>query len=244
MTEFVFQPAAQASVAVRDGVQNISNDSGRRFPVRRVFCVGRNYASHALEMGSDPVRESPFFFMKPADAVVDASGEIPYPPLTGDLHHEIELVVAIGGSGVNLSPQQASQLIWGYGVGIDLTRRDLQGEAKKHGRPWEWGKAFDASAPCSPLIPVQTAVLDPNARIWLNVNGTQRQVGSLNELIWSVNEVIAHISRSVALKPGDLIYTGTPSGVAALQPGDKVQAGVDGLAEIEFTIGAKPPVAE
>jgi fumarylpyruvate hydrolase len=244
MTEFVFQPAEQASVAVQDGVQHISKDSNKRFPVRRVFCVGRNYASHALEMGSDPVRESPFFFMKPADAVVDAAGMVPYPPLTSDLHHEIELVVAIGGSGVNLSEQQASQLVWGYGVGVDLTRRDLQAEAKKHGRPWEWGKAFDASAPCSPLIPAQTAALQPDAHIWLKVNGELRQSGKLNELIWSVAEVIAHISRSVALKPGDLIYTGTPAGVGPLRPGDRVNGGIDGLTEIEFTMGARPAATE
>jgi fumarylpyruvate hydrolase len=232
MTEFVFKPSEQASVAISGSTQ--------RFPVRRVFCVGRNYAAHAIEMGSDPDREPPFFFMKPADAVVDASGEIPYPPMTGDLHHEIELVVAIGGEGANLTEQQAASLVWGYGVGVDLTRRDLQAEAKKTGRPWDWGKGFDASAPCSPLTPASKTRPAGDAPIWLKVNGQPRQAGALNELIWSIDEIIVHISRSVALKAGDLIFTGTPAGVGALAPGDKVAAGVDGLAELSFTMGARP----
>jgi fumarylpyruvate hydrolase len=232
MTEFAFLPAQQPSLAIAG--------SSSRFPVRRVFCVGRNYASHAIEMGSDPDREPPFFFMKPADAVVHAGGEIPYPPMTSDLHHEIELVVAIGGTGTDLTQAQAASLIWGYGVGVDLTRRDLQAEAKKTGRPWDWGKGFDASAPCSPLIPAAKGKPVGDAPIWLKVNGAPRQAGALNELIWSIDEIIVHISHSMALRAGDLIFTGTPAGVGPLAPGDKVTAGIQGLAEIAFTMGAKP----
>ena len=215
-------------------------DSQQKFPVRRVFCVGRNYEAHAREMGNDPSREPPFFFMKPADAVVPAEGAIAYPPLTSDLHHEVELVVAVGKAGINLTPAQALEVVWGYGVGVDLTRRDLQNVAKKMSRPWDWSKGFDASGPCGPLVPVERVGHPGNGRVWLEVNGELRQEGDLEDLIWPVADVLAYISQSMALAPGDLIFTGTPAGVGALQPGDHVTAGVAGIGEIAFTVGPRP----
>jgi fumarylpyruvate hydrolase len=228
MSEFVITAPATPSVAV--------SGSSSRFPVRRVFCVGRNYASHAREMGSDPNREPPFFFTKPADAVVPASGAVPYPPSTDDLHHEIELVVALGAGGANVDPASALDLVWGYGVGLDLTRRDLQAVAKDSGRPWDMAKGFDASAPISALHPVSEVGHPAEGRIWLEVNGALRQEGNLNELIWPIADVIAYLSRFVTLAPGDLIYSGTPSGVAALKPGDRVRGGVDGVDTFELEI--------
>ncbi|WP_208278434.1 fumarylacetoacetate hydrolase family protein [Massilia oculi] len=228
MSEFVITAPATPSVAV--------SGSSSRFPVRRVFCVGRNYASHAREMGSDPNREPPFFFTKPADAVVPAGGAVPYPPSTDDLHHEIELVVALGAGGANVDPANALDLVWGYGVGLDLTRRDLQAVAKDTGRPWDMAKGFDASAPCSALHPVSEVGHPSEGRIWLEVNGALRQEGNLNELIWPIADVIAYLSRFVTLAPGDLIYSGTPSGVAALKPGDRVRGGVDGVDTFELEI--------
>jgi fumarylpyruvate hydrolase len=232
MSDFVFPPAPQASNAVAG--------SDARFPIRRVFCVGRNYEAHAREMGNDPNREPPFFFMKPADAVVAASGTVPYPPLTDDLHHEVELVVAIGKGGSNLSVDEALGHVWGYAVGVDLTRRDLQAVAKKMSRPWDWAKGFDASAPCGAIVPVAASGHPQAGSISLSVNGEVRQQGDLNELIWPVADVIAIISQSVVLAPGDLIYTGTPAGVGALQPGDRVGAQVEGVGSIEFTMGPRP----
>jgi fumarylpyruvate hydrolase len=229
MTDFVITPPAIAALAVAG--------SDQAFPLRRVFCVGRNYAAHAREMGSDPSREPPFFFTKPADAVVPASGSVPYPAATKELHHEIELVVALGAGGIDIAPENALDLVWGYGVGVDLTRRDLQAIAKKDGRPWDMAKGFDASAPCSPLLPVAQSGHPQEAPIWLEVNGQLKQEGNLNEMIWPVADVIAALSRLVALAPGDLIYTGTPAGVDALNPGDVVRGGVDGVSTFEFTVG-------
>jgi fumarylpyruvate hydrolase len=231
MSEFVIAPIEIQSLAV-EGTTS-------RFPIRRVFCVGRNYSEHAREMGHDPDREPPFFFMKPADAVVAAEGSIAYPPLTQDLHHEVELIVAIGKDGVDIAPQDALGHVWGYAVGLDLTRRDLQGVAKKAGRPWEWGKAFDQSAPATPLVPVSRIGHPDKGLIWLDVNGAERQRGDLADQIWSVKDVIAYISQSVALKAGDLIYTGTPAGVAALQPGDVLTGGVEGIGQFSLTIAAR-----
>ena len=228
MTGFVITPPAVPALAVAG--------SDQRFPLRRVFCVGRNYAAHAREMGADPNREPPFFFTKPADAVVPASGTLPYPSSTRELHHEVELVVALKGGGTDIDPAQAMDLVWGYGVGLDLTRRDLQAVAKKDGRPWDMAKGFDASAPCSPLVPAERTGHPQAARIWLEVNGQLKQEGNLNEMIWPVPDVIAALSRLVALAPGDLIFTGTPAGVAALNPGDRVRGGVDGVATFELTI--------
>jgi fumarylpyruvate hydrolase len=232
MSEFVITPPATPSVAIAGSTE--------RFPVRRVFCVGRNYAAHAREMGKDPDREPPFFFMKPADTVVAAQGVVPYPPATNDLHHEVEMVVALGAGGVNVDPADALSLVWGYGVGVDLTRRDMQAVAKEMSRPWDFAKGFDASAPCSELHPVSEVGHPTDARIWFEINGKVKQDGTLQEMIWSVPDVISYISRFVALAPGDLIFSGTPAGVGALQPGDRVRGAVDGVAEFEFEIGAAP----
>ena len=231
MTSFVIPAPTQPSVEVAD--------SESRFPIRRVFCVGRNYAAHAHEMGKDPTREPPFFFSKPADAVVPASGVVPYPELTENLHHEVELVVAISRDGKDVEPSAALDLVWGYGIGVDLTRRDLQDVAKKMSRPWDWAKGFDASAPCSPLRPVQATGHPSAGRIWLEVNGEIRQEGDLQEMIWPVADVISHVSRAVTVRPGDLIFTGTPAGVGALQPGDLVSGGIEGVGTFEFKVGAR-----
>ena len=228
MKDFVFAPPVPPSVA--------ATRSTSRFPVRRIFCVGRNYAAHTREMGKDPERDPPFFFSKPADAVADLGTTIPYPTLTKNLHHEIELVVAIGKPGSRISANEANDHVWGYGVGIDLTRRDLQEDAKASGRPWDWSKGFDLSAPCAPIVPVSVCGHMKSGRIWLSVNGSIRQDADLSELIWPVRAIIAFCSEAVALRPGDLIFTGTPAGVGALQPGDRVRGGIDGLGEIEIAI--------
>jgi fumarylpyruvate hydrolase len=228
---YLFPPTI-ASVAV--------GGASERFPVRRIFCVGRNYAAHAREMGSDPNAEPPFFFTKPADAVVANGETIPYPPNTANLHHEIELVVAIGVGGETIAPTDAGGHIFGYGVGIDLTRRDLQLAARDKGRPWDWGKAFDRSAPCSDLLPVAAGTAPLAAgRITLAVNGTMRQSADLSDMIWGVPDIIAALSRSIALRPGDLIYTGTPENVGPLQPGDHVVGEVEGVGRIELRIAAR-----
>ncbi|MEM6938702.1 MAG: fumarylacetoacetate hydrolase family protein [Pseudomonadota bacterium] len=225
---FVINPPQQPSVAVQG--------SAERFPVRRIFCVGRNYAAHAREMGKDPTREAPFFFTKPGDAVVDAPCTLPYPPLTKDLHHEIELVVAMGIGGANIPQDSVIDHIWGAAVGIDMTRRDLQAEAKAMGRPWDWAKAFDHSAPLSPLLPLDQVSSIERGRIWLAVNSEIRQDADLADLIWPVREHVAILSTSVTLAPGDLVMTGTPAGVGPLVPGDVVTGGVDGIGTLEVTI--------
>jgi fumarylpyruvate hydrolase len=232
MSAFAIIPPATVSLAIAG--------SSERFPLRRVFCVGRNYAAHAREMGNDPDREPPFFFMKPADAVVPAAGTLPYPPATNDMHHEVEMVVALGKGGANVAPEDALSLVWGYGVGLDLTRRDIQAVAKEMSRPWDMAKGFDASAPCSELHPVSEVGHPSRARIWLEVNGTVKQEGNLDEMIWPVADVIAHLSRYVALQPGDLIFSGTPAGVGPLAPGDHVRCGLDGVAGFQLDIGAAP----
>jgi fumarylpyruvate hydrolase len=209
---------------------------GDPFPVRRVYCVGRNYAAHAREMGHDPDREEPFFFMKPADAILLAK-TMPYPPQTKDLHHELEMVVAIGKGGTNIPAEKALDHVFGYGVGLDMTRRDIQGEAKKLGRPWDFGKGFDHSAPCTGLVPATKSGHIAKGRIELTVNGETRQKSDVSMLIWSVPELIAKISQSMQLEPGDLIFSGTPEGVAAVKKGDKLVGHVDGLPELEVTIG-------
>ena len=219
MSEYVIAAPTQAAVPVV---------GGGAFPVRRIYCVGRNYAEHAREMGHDPDREPPFFFMKPADSLVIGGADMPYPPLTGDLHHEIELVALLGAGGSDVSEAAALRLVWGYAVGLDMTRRDLQGEAKKLGRPWDMGKGFDHSAPIGEVAPA--AGFDPTrGRIELRVNGVVRQASDLSQMIWSLAETIAVLSRSVALAAGDLIMTGTPAGVAAVSRGDVLEGAVDGL---------------
>lgn len=232
MTDYVFAPPAQASVAVAG--------SNERFAVRRILCVGRNYAAHAREMGNDPDREPPFFFMKPADCVRDSGSAIPYPPMTADLHHEIELVVAIGRGGVDIDPAAALDHVWGYGVGVDLTRRDLQNEAKANRHPWDWAKGFDASAPCGPLAPAAQCGHPASGFIRLSVNGATRQDADLSEMIWPVPDIIAFASRSIELKPGDLFLTGTPAGVGPLEPGDAVTGEIEHLGSVAFTLAARP----
>jgi len=212
------------------------------FPVHRIYCIGRNYEEHAKEMGFSG-REPPFFFAKPADAllpVAEGTGEMPYPPETSNLHHEFELVVAIGKRGRRIAAADAPSYIWGYAVGLDMTRRDLQGEAKKLGRPWEVGKGFDFSAPVSSVKPIGKTGEVTRGRIWLKVNDELRQDSDVSKLIWSVNETIEHLSKYFELAPGDLIFTGTPEGVAAVGPGDTLEGGVDGVGTLRVKI--TPPV--
>ncbi len=212
------------------------NNSEDRFPVRRVFCVGRNYAAHAREMGANPERELPFYFMKPTDAIVGTGVDVPYPPQTSNLHYEAELVVAIGKSCLDVPIEDALNYVYGYAVGNDLTRRDLQLEAREKSRPWDTGKGFDHSAPCGPIHRVDQVGHIKNARIWLSVNGQIKQDSNVNDLIWSVGEVIANLSSLFTLQAGDLIYTGTPEGVGPVVKGDMIIAGIDGLGKLETKI--------
>ncbi len=228
---FVFAPTPTVAVPVVG--QSAS------FPVRRIYCVGRNYEEHAKEMGFTG-REPPFFFLKPADAIVVAqpgqTATLPYPSLTKNFHHEIELVVAIGTGGRNIQAADAPKHIYGYAVGLDMTRRDLQGEMKKQGRPWCIGKGFDQSAPIGPITPADAAGDVANAEIWLQVNGQDRQRSNVAKLIWNIGETIEHLSAAWELAPGDLIYTGTPEGVAAVVAGDTLVGGVAGLGEISVRV--------
>lgn len=214
---------------------DVKGEQGK-FPVRRIYCVGRNYAEHAREMGHDPNREPPFFFQKPGDAVLPNGGDFPYPPKTNDLHFEIELVAALGKGGANIEASKAFEHVYGYAVGIDMTRRDLQAEAKKLGRPWEVGKGFEFSAPCSAVVPAAKIGHPSKGAIWLTVNGETRQRGDLSQLIWSVPESIAYLSGFFTLAPGDLLFTGTPAGVGAVKRGDVLKGGVDGVGEIEIRV--------
>lgn len=223
MIDFVIPPPPQAVVPVT---------GGGMFPVRRIFCVGRNYAAHSREMGGDPEREAPFFFTKPADAVVIGAADCPYPPATRDLHHEMELVVAIGQGGADITVADARAHVFGYAAGIDLTRRDLQAEAKKTGRPWDMAKGFDASAPIGAIAPAAAIGHPARGRIALSVNGAARQVSDLDQMIWNVPEIIAALSRLVRLAPGDLIFTGTPEGVAAVKPGDALAGEIKGIGTV------------
>lgn len=226
--DYAFDPPKQPSVAVIG--------SAVRFPVRRIFCVGRNYADHVREMGNDPKSEPPIFFTKPADAVVESGAEIAYARNTSNLHYEVELVVAIGAGGAEVSEAGALSLVWGYGVGVDLTRRDRQAEAKQAGAPWDVAKGFDQSAPVGALTPVADSGHPSVGRIALSANGNVKQDANLSEMIWSVPEIISTLSRSWALQPGDLIFTGTPSGVGPIVAGDRVEAEIEGLASLTFTI--------
>ena len=226
MAETVIPPPPQVTIPVA---------GGGAFPVRRIYCVGRNYAAHAREMGHDPDRELPFFFMKPADTLVTGGADMPYPTMTSDLHHEMEQVVAIGTGGSDIAEADALKHVWGYAAGLDMTRRDLQGEAKKLGRPWDMGKGFDHSAPIG--IMVKAEGVDPaNGKIELKVNGAVRQTSDLAMLIWSVPEVIAYLSKLVRLEPGDLIFTGTPEGVAAVKRGDVLEGTVAGVGSVTTKI--------
>lgn len=205
------------------------------FPVRRVYCIGRNYAAHAIEMGHDPDREPPFFFQKNPDNL-DFSGEFPYPDRTSDVHHEIELVVVLSKGGVNIPVDAALDCVWGYAVGLDMTRRDLQGEAKKMGRPWEVGKAFELSGPMGPIVPASKIGHPTSGKVTLTVNGQPRQEGDLNQLIWKIPEMISYLSDYFELKGGDVIMTGTPAGVGAVVKGDVMEGHVEGVGSLTVRV--------
>ncbi|MGE4248208.1 MAG: fumarylacetoacetate hydrolase family protein [Parvibaculaceae bacterium] len=208
----------------------------RLFPVRRLYCVGRNYAEHAREMGGDPKREKPFFFQKASDSIV-TDGVFPYPPLTSDVHHEIELVVALKAGGHNIPAAKAKDIVYGYAVGLDMTRRDLQAEAKKQGRPWEAAKAFDRAAPLSAITPVEQSGFLVKGAITLDVNGERRQTGDIADMVWPVADIIAELSQLFLLQPGDLIFTGTPAGVGAVKRGDRLHGEIAKLVPLDVTVG-------
>jgi fumarylpyruvate hydrolase len=229
MTDFAFPPSATPSAAI--------SGTAQRFPIHRIYCVGRNYAEHVREMGGDTAREAPVFFTKPADAVVVNDAAIPYPPHTSNLHHEIELVIAIGVGGHGIQKDRALEHVFGYAVGNDLTRRDLQSESKKKGLPWDTSKAFDRSAPLGAIRPASRGHLS-KGRIWLAVNGEKRQESDIAAMIWTVPEIIAELSTLFELKPGDIIFTGTPAGVGALKPGDRIEGGIEGLEDLRNSIVA------
>jgi fumarylpyruvate hydrolase len=214
----------------------VQGDS-RVFPVHRIYCVGRNYAAHAVEMGHDPEKEPPFFFQKNPDNLLCGAAEMPYPPATRDLHHEIELMVALAHGGRDIPVDRALDHVYGYAVALDMTRRDLQGEAKKLGRPWEVGKAFEHAAPCGPVVPAAEIGHPERGQIRLDVNGERRQDGDLKQMIWKVPEMIRILSTLFTLAPGDLILTGTPAGVGPVQRGDRLHGHVDGVGDLEIAIG-------
>lgn len=227
MAGYVVQPLPVPTLPVQG--------SDKLFPIHRVYCVGRNYAEHAIEMGHDPSKEPPFFFQKNPDNIV-TDGNFPYPTKSSDVHHEIEMVVALSKGGSNIPVESALEHVFGYGVGLDMTRRDLQGEAKKLGRPWEVGKAFEASAPCGPLVPASEIGHPTDGEVSLKVNGEVRQTGNLNQLIWKVPEMISYLSGLFTLQPGDIIMTGTPAGVGAVVRGDVLEGYVEGVGKIEVRV--------
>jgi fumarylpyruvate hydrolase len=229
LKNYVFNPHAVPTLPVAG--------SEALFPVHRIYCVGRNFADHAIEMGHDPNKEPPFFFQKNPDSLVLPGEDFPYPAETKDVHHEIEMVVALKKGGKNIPVEQALDCVFGYGLGLDMTRRDLQAEAKKAGRPWETGKAFEASAPCSALHPVAKVGHPTEGAIWVKVNGEMRQTGDLNQMIWKVPEMISYLSRLFELKAGDLIFAGTPAGVGAVVTGDVIVGHLDGVDDITFKVG-------
>jgi fumarylpyruvate hydrolase len=227
MADYVIDAPPQAALPV---------EGGGLFPVRRIFCVGRNYAAHTREMGGDPERELPFFFTKPADAVLTGSADMPYPPSTNDLHHEMEMVVALCSGGADMAEERALDCVWGYAAGLDMTRRDLQARAKKEGKPWDMAKGFDHAAPIGLLVPASRIGHPERGRIALSVNGKMRQESDLSHMIWSVPEMIAFLSRLVRLAPGDLIFSGTPDGVAAVQRGDVLEGSVERVGTVRTRI--------
>ena len=224
---YVIEPPAVTALPVAG--------TSQLFPVRRVYCVGRNYAAHAVEMGHDPNREPPFFFQKNPDNLV-VGGEFPYPPASNDVHHEIEMVVALTKGGRDIPLDKALDCVFGYAVGLDMTRRDLQSKAKDMGRPWEVGKAFEASAPCTPLVPASAMGHPDQGAIWLDVNGERRQTGDINQMIWKVPEMISYLSGLFTLMPGDVIMSGTPAGVGAVKRGDVLHGHVDGVGDLEVRV--------
>ncbi|KAB2700960.1 fumarylacetoacetate hydrolase family protein [Ochrobactrum sp. Kaboul] len=228
MTDYVFAPRPQPFLPVKG--------TDALFPVHRIYCVGQNYADHAIEMGGDPTRNPPFFFQKNPDSLVINGGDFPYPPKTEDVHHEIELVIALKTGGIDIPVEQALDHVFGYAVGIDMTRRDLQAVAKKAGRPWEVAKAFEHSAPCSAIAPVSDVGHPQSASISLSINSETRQSGDLNQMIWKVAETISYLSSLFELQPGDLIFTGTPAGVGPVQRGDRLVGKVDGVGSVSVTV--------
>lgn len=227
-TNYIFPPSPVPALPIRG--------STALFPIHRIYCVGRNFADHAIEMGHDPDKEPPFFFQKNPDSVVLPGNPFPYPAASRDVHHEVELVVALQSGGTDIPVEQALDCVYGYAVGLDMTRRDLQAEAKKHGRPWEIAKAFEQSAPCGPVHTAAEIGHPGEGTIRLTISGTIRQDGNLNQMIWKVPEMIAYLSRLFTLKPGDLIFAGTPAGVGAVAKGDTMIAHINGLDEVRFTV--------
>ena len=227
MKDYLFDPPARPHLEIRDAAQV--------FPVHRVYCVGRNYAAHAIEMGHDPDREDPFFFAKHPDNLLIGGQDFPYPDKSEDVHHEIELVVALHKGGSNIAVKDALDCVFGYAVGLDMTRRDLQGQAKKAGRPWDLGKAFEHSAPCSELVPAASIGHPDAGEVLLKINGELRQQGDLSQLIWKIPELISYLSEYFELQPGDLIMTGTPSGVGPVVRGDRLEGSVEGVASLSFS---------
>jgi fumarylpyruvate hydrolase len=228
-SRYIFAPHPLPTLPIRG--------SDKLFPVHRIYCVGRNYAEHAIEMGHDPTREAPFFFQKNPDTLVPSGGTFPYPDATKDVHHELEMVVALKSGGKDIAQDKALSHVFGYAVGLDMTRRDLQGEAKKLGRPWEVGKAFESAAPCSEIVPASVIGHPAQGAVWLKINGEPRQKGDLNQLIWKVPEMIAYLSGLFELRAGDLIFSGTPAGVGPVKRGDVLHGGVDGVGELKVTVG-------
>jgi len=225
--DFVIAPPTQPCVPVQG--------SKAVFPVHRIYCVGRNYAAHAIEMGGDPDRDPPFFFQKNPDNL-DPSGTFPYPPASNDVHHEIELVVALKSGGQDIPLKKALDCVYGYGIGLDMTRRDLQGKAKDMGRPWEVGKAFESSAPCTPLVPASVLDHPSQGAIWLDVNGQRKQTGDLNQMIWKVPEMISYLSGLFTLMPGDIVFSGTPAGVGAVNRGDILHGHIDNVGDLKIRV--------
>ncbi len=226
--KYVFSPEAQSTLPIR-GTDEL-------FPVNRVYCIGRNYAAHAIEMGHDPDKEPPFFFQKNPDNLLPEGKDFPYPPMTSDVHHEIELAVALKSGGSNLSAGDALDCVFGYAVSLDMTRRDLQGQMKKMGRPWEIGKAFEHSAPCSALVPASDIGHPSEGEIWLKINGATQQEGDLNQLIWKIPEMISYLSDYFSLHPGDVILTGTPAGVGPVEKGDNLHGHIAGVGDLHVKV--------
>jgi fumarylpyruvate hydrolase len=227
-TGYVFEPLPIPSLPIAG--------SDKLFPVHRIYCVGRNYAEHAVEMGYDPTREPPFFFQKNPDNLLPPGRDFPYPSRSSDVHFEIEMAVALGKGGTDVPIEAAMDLVYGYAVALDMTRRDLQGEAKKLGRPWEVGKAFEASAPCSAIVLASDIGHPAAGKVWLEVNGEMRQTGDLDQMIWKVPEMISYLSALFTLQPGDLILSGTPAGVGAVKRGDHLKGGVDKVGELDVRV--------
>jgi fumarylpyruvate hydrolase len=225
---YIFPPQKQTALPVR-GTDDL-------FPVNRVYCVGRNYAAHSIEMGHDPTKEAPFFFQKNPDNILLEGNDFPYPGMTSDVHHEIELAVALKSGGDNIAADNAMDCVFGYAIALDMTRRDLQGQMKKQGRPWEIGKAFEKSAPCSKLVSADEIGHPVEGAVWLEINGEIRQQGNLDQLIWKIPEMIAYLSELFTLHSGDIILTGTPSGVGPVQRGDQLHGHVDGVGDIKVNV--------